>query len=384
MRCFLQKTSLIIFLFLSIHSLHAQSIPARLDSLYHQISTDPQIRFNGVVLVADRNKIIYQNAAGFSNISSQQKNTIQTRFQLASLSKVFTATAIMQLVEKGAIQLDDPLMKYLPSFPYGGITIRHLLSHVSGLPDFREVYREKSPHALHNSDMIPALVQFGPPASDPGTEWHYSSMGYALLANLIEKISGQSFPEYIQEHICKPAGMLHSYVLSPYMMNPDSLRAINYFSRSSDALTANDSIKLVLESPWQTIVGPGLMVSSAEDLLSFSEALFANKILSARSQAEMYTIVKLKDGNNARLDHAPIYQAVGWGVDIDQSSGQIVSHNGGSMGISTILLRNLKTQQTVIVLENTDNMGILAFGVNAMNILAGKPTREFGPPPGRN
>ena len=384
MKRFAKKSALIIYGFLTIQALHGQSIPAQLDSLFHQISTDPQIRFNGVVLVAGNDKIIYQNAIGYSNISTQKNNTIHTRFQLASLSKVFTATAIMQLVEKGDIQLDDALTKYLPTFPYTGITIRQILSHVSGLPDFREVYREKSPHALHNSDMIPALIQFGPPSSAPGTGWHYSSMGYALLANLVEKISGQSFPEYIQEHICKPAGMLHSYVLSPYMLNPDSLRAINYFSNSPGALTADDSIKLVLESPWQTIVGPGLMVSSAEDLLSFSEALFASKILSAKSQAEMYTIVKLKDGNNAKLDRAPIYAALGWGVDIDQSSGKIVSHNGGSMGIATILLRNLKTHQTVIVLENTDNMGILAFGVNAMNILSGKPTREFGPPPGRN
>jgi CubicO group peptidase (beta-lactamase class C family) len=384
MKGFAKKSALIIFLFLTVHGLFAQNIPADLDKLFHQVSTDPQIRFNGVVLVAENDKIIYQNAVGFSNISTEKKNSIQTRFQLASLSKVFTATAIMQLVEKGVIQLDDPLTKYLPSFPYVDITIRQILSHTSGLPDFREVYREKSPHALHNSDMIPALVQFGPPASAPGTEWHYSSMGYALLANLVEKISGLSFPDYIQEFICKPAGMLHSYVLSPYIKHPDSLRAVNYLSNPSGAITANDSIKLVLESPWQTIVGPGLMVSSAADLLSFSESLFANKILSAKSQLEMYTIVKLKDGTNAKLDRAPIYAALGWGVDMDESSGQIVSHNGGSMGISTILLRNLKTHQTVIVLENTDNMGILVFGINAMNILNGKPIRQFGPPPGRN
>lgn len=314
----------------------------------------------------------------------QQKNTTDTRFQLASLSKVFTATAVMQLAEKGSIRLDDPLKKYLPAFPYDSITIRQILSHTSGLPDFRDIYRVKSSHPLNNSDMLPALVQFGPLASAPGAEWHYSSMGYAVLAGLIEKVSGQPFPQYIQEHICTPAGMLHSYVLSPYIIHPDSLRAINYFSRNPGPLTAQDSVRTILESPWQTIVGPGLMVSSARDLLSFSEALFQNKILSAKSQEEMYTIIKLKDGDNAKLDHAPIYAALGWGIDMDQSSGQIVSHDGGSMGISTILLRNLKTHQTVIVLENTDNMGILEFGVNAMRILNGKPTRSFGPPPGSN
>jgi CubicO group peptidase (beta-lactamase class C family) len=377
-------SSLIIFIFLIVYISQAQSVPAQLDILFHQVGTDPQIRFNGVVLVAGKDGIIYQNANGLSNISIQQKNSLQTRFQLASLSKVFTAVAVMQLAEKGSIRLDDPMIQYFPSFPYADITIRQILSHVSGLPDFIEIYREKSSHPLNNSDIIPALMQFGAIPSAPGTNFHYSSIGYALLANLVEKISGQSFPEYMQEHICKPADMMHSYVLSPYMIHPDSLRAVNYRSHGADPLTSDDSVRTVLESPWQTIVGPGLMVSSAEDLLRFSEALFANKILSARTQEEMYTVGKFKNGEDVKLDRAPIYQALGWGVDIDQSSGKIVSHNGGSMGISTILLRNLKTHQTVIVLENTDNMGILAFGVNAMNILGGKPVRQFGPPPGRN
>ena len=383
-RCRKKSLLLLIYISFSTHILCAQNIPGELDRLFLRISTDPQIRFNGVVLVAENDKIIYQNAVGFSNMGIQQKNTPETRFQLASLSKVFTATAVMQLVEKGSIRLDDPLIKYLPTFPYAGITIRQILSHTSGLPDFRDVYRVKSNHALNNSDILPALVQFGPLASAPGAEWHYSSMGYALLAGLIEKVSGQLYPEYIREQICMPAGMLHSYVLSPYIIHPDSLRAINYFSRNPGPLTAQDSVPTILESPWQTIVGPGLMVSSALDLYSFSEALFENKILSAKSQEEMYTIVKLKDGANAKLDRAPIYAALGWGVDMDQSSGQIVSHDGGSMGISTILLRNLTTHQTVIVLENTDNMGILEFGVNAMRILNGKATRSFGPPPGSN
>ena len=144
MKCFAKKSALIMYVFLTIHGSHAQNIPTELDKLFHQVSTDPEIRFNGVVLVAENDKIIYQNAVGFSNISTEKKNTIHTRFQLASLSKVFTATAIMQLVEKGTIQLDDPLTKYFPSFPYGEITIRQILSHTSGLPDFREVYREKS------------------------------------------------------------------------------------------------------------------------------------------------------------------------------------------------------------------------------------------------
>ena len=365
---------------LSSPVLIAQNMPARLDKLFLDVTSNPDYHFNGAVLVADGDKIIYQNATGYADLSNQQKNSIETRFQLASLSKVFTATAVMQLAEKGRIRLNDPLVKYLSAFPYPDITIRQILSHTSGLPDFNEVFREKSKHALNNSDIIPTLIQFGPLATKPGAEWHYSSMGYALLANLVEKISGQTFPDFVKENICKPAGMLHSYVLSPYIPHADSLRAINYVSHGPAPLAASDSLHTILESPWQTIIGPGLMVSSASDLLLFSEALFANKILNATTQEEMYTVVKLPDSNNAKLEHAPIFQAIGWGVDIDHSCGQIVSHDGGSPGMTTILLRNLQTKQTVIVLQNTDNMGILSFGVNAMNILCGKPVRQFGPP----
>jgi CubicO group peptidase (beta-lactamase class C family) len=371
--------SVIIF----IEPVRAQNLPAELDQLFQQVSSDPEMHFNGIVLVADHGKIIYQNEKGYSDIGTHRLFTAATRFQLASLSKVFTAVAVMQEVEKGKLKLDDPLVKYLPSFPYPEITIRQLLSHTSGLPDFKDVYQTKNDHPLNNSDIMPALIRFNHLLAAPGTAWNYSSMGYALLANLVEKISGFSFPDYVRDFICKPAEMVHSYVFDPYKENPDSLRSISYVSAGPAALTDNDSLRSDLMNPWQTIIGPGLMVSTADDLLLFSQALYDHKILSAASQDEMYRVVKLADGSYAQLIHAPIYAGLGWGIDIDHSSGTIISHNGGSPGISTILLRNLQTNQTVIVLENTDNMAVLSFGVNAMNILNHKPVRQFGPPRSR-
>ncbi len=169
MKCLIQiglRVSACILL--SSGVLIAQDTSAQLDKLFLEVTSNPDYHFNGVVLVADGDKIIYQNATGYADLSNQQKNSIQTRFQLASLSKVFTATAVMQLAEKGLIQLNDPLVKYLSAFPYPDITIRQILSHTSGLPDFNEVYREKSKHALNNSDIIPALIQFGPLATKPG------------------------------------------------------------------------------------------------------------------------------------------------------------------------------------------------------------------------
>jgi CubicO group peptidase (beta-lactamase class C family) len=370
----------ILFLAISVaccswNACEAQNYAGRLDSLFKDVSATSY--FSGTVLVSDHGKVQYQNSKGYSDITNHRLNTGFSRFQLASVSKLFTATAIMQLVDKGKLKLDDSLAKYLRTFPYPNITIRQLLSHTSGLPDFRDVYRIKSDHPLKNSDIIPDLVKFGHLLAPPGTQWNYSSMGYGLLAILVEQISGLSFPSYVNKFICKPSGMMHSYVLDPYQQYPDSLRAISYFPSGGDSLTVSDSVQTDLANPFQTIIGPGLMVSSAEDLLLFSEALYKNVILSKESQDEMYTPVKLADGSFAELRNAPLYAGLGWAIDIDHSSGTIVSHNGGSRGISTILIRNLQKHQTVIVLENSDNSGIFSFGINAMNIINNRPTRHF-------
>jgi hypothetical protein len=137
---------------------------------------------------------------------------------------------------------------------------------------------------------------------------------------------------------------------------------------------------------FQTIVGPGLVVSTASDLLLFDQALYTDKLLHPASLDEMFTPARLSDGSIAQFEGAPLYAGLVWGIDIDDSSGKIVSHNGGNPGIATILMRNLKTHDTVIVLENTDNRSALEFGLNAMNILLHRPPIAFGPmqdpPPG--
>jgi CubicO group peptidase (beta-lactamase class C family) len=359
----------------------SQTISAQdLNDLFHEVSGDVNLDFSGTVLVAGHGKILYKNSVGYADISDKVLNSDSTRFPLASLSKVFTAVAVMQLVENGKLKLEDHLIQYLPDFPYPAITLRQLLSHTSGLPDFREIFEKGKNQPLTNADIIPALKEYNHLIAEPGTRWSYSSVGYALLAQLVEKISSLSFSKYVTENIFRPAGMLHSYVLTPYSKYPDSLRAISYVHHGN-LLEASDSVKTDLTSPWQTILGPGLVVSSAGDLLLFSEALFEDKLLRATTQDQMYTPVKLLSGQLAELAHAPLYSGLGWAIDMDHESGTIVSHNGGSPGISTILLRNLETRQTVIALENTDNMGTLDFGVNAMNILNHKPVRRFRRPP---
>jgi CubicO group peptidase (beta-lactamase class C family) len=296
----------------------------------------------------------------------------------------------MQLNERGRISIEDPLVKYLPEFPYPDITLRQLMSHTSGLPDFQIFtgYGGGTKGRLTNVDLIPALKKWGKVVAPPGTRWSYSSVGIGLLALVVEKVSGVSFPRYVSENICQPAGMRNTYVNTLDSLKPDPLRAVAYVNPGPDSpgLTPADTVKSDSMNPFQTIVGPGLVVSTAPDLLLFDEALYTDKLLHSASLDEMFTPAKLSDGSPAQLEGAPLYAGLVWGIDIDDSSGTIVSHNGGNPGIATILMRNLKTHDTVIVLENTDNRSVLEFGLNAMNILLHRPPMAFGPmqgqPPG--
>jgi CubicO group peptidase (beta-lactamase class C family) len=199
-----------------------------LDSLFNAVKNDPQMHFSGTVLVADHGKIIYKNSAGYADIIKKIANTDTTRFSLASLSKVFTCVAVMQLKDKGKLNLDDKLSAYLPDFPYPGITIRQLMSHTSGLPDFMEIFPGGNTKPLTNNDIIPALKNSGKTIGAPGEKWSYSSPAMGLLALLVEKLSGLSFSAYFNQNIVRPSGMLHSYINSPYHPVKDNGRALLY------------------------------------------------------------------------------------------------------------------------------------------------------------
>jgi len=362
--------------------LNAQGISKRIDSLFNAVTNNSNMHFSGSVVVTEKGKIIYQNSKGYANIDKKILNGPTTNFSLASLSKVFTAIAVMQLKEKGKLNLDDPLIKYLPEFPFRKITIRQLLTHTSGLPDF-EIFRNYigAPvgKSLSYTDIIPTLKNTPGLLFAAGTQWHYSSVGFGLLALLVETVSQEPFSQYIEEKICKPAGLVNTYVDITGRRIDDRSKTIQYVNSRmvSGDITSADTLKANLDDPIQTIAGPGLIVSSVNDLLKFVEALNTDELLSAATKEEMFKPAKLNNGEFVELEHAPLYNALGWGIDIDSSVGKIASHTGGSPGISTILLINLSKQQVVIVLENTDNRAPILFGINAMNILNNKPVMHF-------
>lgn len=177
--------------------------------------------FNGAVLIAQHGKIINKTIYGYADIPQKTPLEINSAFQLASVSKTFTAVACMQLVEKGKIQLTDPIQQYIPDFPYNNITIHMLLCHRSGLPNYIydfEQYARKLKGKYPNNDSILKWFATANPKpklyNQPNRAFSYNNTNYFLLASIVEKVSGKPFYAYMQQHIFEPLGMQHTFVVT--------------------------------------------------------------------------------------------------------------------------------------------------------------------------
>ena len=205
----------------------AQTAGEQLDAFF----TSPQAGVNGNVLIAESGKIIYQRSFGWADEKNKLPNSDNSKFDIASITKTFTSTAILQLRDRGKLDLDAPVAKYFPDFPFPEITVRHLLSHTSGLPDnqvFEEPAREAPDKTFINADIIAALKKWKRPLPfKPGEGWSYSNPGYSLLALLVEKLSGLRFEDYVRRYIFEPANMNDSYFETDTTRSADPGKAKN-------------------------------------------------------------------------------------------------------------------------------------------------------------
>ncbi len=372
------------FLFLIILSgtiVFCQNIPQRLDSFFNSLAKYNQI--NGSVLVAENGNEIYKKSFGFADFENKTLNTDNTKFTLASASKVFTSTAILQLRDKGKLKLDAPLIKYFSDFPYPDITIRNLLSHTSGLPDYNlyEDQINKNPNKIFtNKDVLPSLKLWNKPLSfKPGEKWEYSNNNFFLLALLIEKLSGLEFEKYLQKFIFNPAKMNDTYFQTDITHSNDKRSSKNYdypFLFSS----AYENVDSLNKYRWRLynasgFVGQGNIMTTTEDLLKFDNTLYTGNILKLTSLAEAFTPTKLKNGMNANANvgMGKASYGLGWFIFADTSLGKIVWHTGGVPGGLSIFLRNITKKQTVIMFDNAFHKNLYGEGVNVMSILNNKP-----------
>ncbi|ASU36362.1 serine hydrolase domain-containing protein [Mucilaginibacter xinganensis] len=357
-----------------------QDIRMRLDTFFKSLYQYGEI--NGNVLVAEQGNIIYQQSFGLADFENNIPNTDNTEFSLASVSKTFTSTAVLQLRDKNKFKLDEPLAKYLPDFPYRKITIRNLLSHTSGLPDY-ELYEkqitENPGKIFSNKDVLSSLKMWNKPLSfTPGEKWQYSNTNYCLLALLVEKVSGITFQQYVKQYIFTPAKMNSTYFLKNATHVQDNKRAVNYEYPFlfSDKMQNVDSLA---KYRWRTFsasgfIGQGNVITTAADLLKFDDALYHNKLLKKSTLDEAFTPAKLNNGENniANIGIGKTSYGLGWFIFADSSSGKMVFHTGGQPGALSIFIRNITKKQTVIIFDNTFNRSIYGNGINTMAILNGK------------
>jgi CubicO group peptidase (beta-lactamase class C family) len=305
--------------------------------------------FNGVVLIAKKGKPVYHKAFGYREYDKQVPLQTTDIFELASVSKQFTAMIIMMLKEKGKLDYDDLAEKYL-SIPYKGITIRHLLTHTSGLPDYQNImdtYWDKSKVA-GNEDCIEYLNKYAPPKRfEPGQKYEYSNTGYLLLASIAEKASGKDFIELCRKWIFRKLKMKSTDIRTLEVKKATSNFAIGhiYVAERSKYVRA-DSFPSSNYTIWLgNRKGPGRISSTAADLLKWDQALYIEKLVKQSTLQEAFTPMKLNDG---RLS----YYGFGWDLNIDSTLGKIVSHTGDNPGYKTEIARYIDKKKTIIVLSN--------------------------------
>jgi len=338
--------------------------------------------FNGNVIISKSGKTIFSNSYGFSNIEKKEKINRQSQFTIASITKTFTATAILQLKQKGKINIDDSVQKYLSDFPYQNITVKQLLNNTSGLAQyynlFDTVIKEQPEKVITNQDIIPTFIRFKTPLSFvPGSKWEYNNVNFCLAALIIEKISGMSYANYLEKNIFNPAKMKDSFVpLNRKIKKENQVELYTYPNFYSTQLVNITTVKnpfLIDEK--SNFYGNGGIVSTAADLQKYQKALFSYQILGKKELEEALTATILNDGKKVsyQFDGKEGSYGLGWAMYTDESNGKIVFHDGFITGLTSILLHNITKNETVILLSSIGNSPVFPISNAILQIIDNKP-----------
>lgn len=370
---------LLLFLFLGENHVLAQNEKQSIDSLV-QLFQEKQC-FNGELLVTINDSIFCQNQVGYRDIRKKERILPNSIFNLGSISKPFTSVAVLQLQEKGLLNINDLVVKYIPEFPYENISIKHLLSHTSGLKQSLEQIDDfELTSNFDNDSLLTILSKYKPQLfCVPGSEWIYSNIGYEILASVIERVTKMKFSDYMRKYIFEPAGMNRTFIpdsrkilqwLPTDVTEGELLVPNNYKSIHACEVTPVDSIDFSSVRR-DFLVGSENIYSCLEDLVKFDEALRNNNILGSEMQELAYTPFVLSTGDTAKDLNAPIpsYYGLGWFISINQSSGKIIWHKGRSIGSRSVFLRNPVKHQVVGATDNFDYPAVDLKGIACLRIL---------------
>jgi CubicO group peptidase (beta-lactamase class C family) len=361
------KSTIIILLIMFSLTVFSQERIQKIDSIF--LNLYKTNKFNGNILIAEKGNIVYKKSFGLANENSKEKLNENSIFELASISKPFTAMAIMILKEQGKLNIDDKITKYLPELSaYGNISIRNLINHTGGLPDYMSLMNttwDKNKIAT-NKDVVKTLKKLNPNSLfEPNTRVKYSNTGYVLLATIIERTSGKTYGDFLDATIFKPLKMTRTFVHNG-IHSPKEIDnyASGYISvKGKYILPKNfDRTKFII---WlDGIVGDGSVNSTTIDLLKWDRALYTNTLVSKESMKDLFSNGMLNDGTLTK-------HAFGWRVLETKPFGKIARHSGGWPGYVTYIERNLDNDKTVIILQNHYNRTMPKQEIT--NILYGLP-----------
>lgn len=297
--------------------------------------------FNGSVLVADHGKVVFKKGYGYANMEWKVPNTPDTKFRIGSISKQFTATIIMQLVEEGKVKLDGKITDYLPDYRKDTgdkITIHQLLNHTSGILPYTSMPNVWSDSLRNHYDEGYMIKHFhsGDLQFEPGTKFNYNNTGYYLLGVIAEKVTGKKFGQLLKERILLPLEMKNT-------ASEDEEVVVD--KKANGYLKFGNSYRLDPYFYMPNALGAGQMYSTVEDMVKWDQALYTNKILSEESKDKMFTPYLSNYG-------------YGWGISIDTIKGtneitKITSHSGGINGFITLFVRLLDKKQMIALFNNT-------------------------------
>lgn len=333
-----KSLALLLLIFITANSSFAQQTATQIDELMKKYYDYGQ--FNGAILVAEKGKVVYAKGLGLANMEWSMPNQPDTKFRIGSITKQFTATLILQLVEEGKLKLDGKITDYLTDYRKDTgdrVTIHHLLNHTSGIPsytsrpDFRTAIM-RNPYKI--TDFVKQLTS-GDLEFEPGSKFSYNNSGYVLLGAIIEKVTGKSYETVLTERILKPLGMTNSGYDSTSPLLPK--RASGYEKRPSGYVNAP---YLDMSLPYAA----GSIYSTVEDLYKWDQALHEGKILSAESRKLMFTPGLSNYGYGIRITDETIGKS--------ELKTKIIGHGGGINGFNSLLTRAVDKGQTVVILDN--------------------------------
>lgn len=323
----------------------------QIDSLFNSIVNEN--KFNGALLVAKGEKIVYENVAGYSNFSSKTPLTLNSSFEIASVSKMFTAAAILLLYEEEKIDLSKNVKDYLPDFPYENITIHHLLCHRSGLPEyfnFAKRYHKNHHFPLTNDSLLLMINKYKPKLKkNPNREFEYNNTGYAILASIVEKITGITFKEFVETKFFKPLEMEQTFF---YLYGETKNINIGHYANKKEY--KRDCLS--------GVIGDKGIFSSVHDLYKWNNALFSGKIIKTE------TLKLAEFPNNKEQDNCNNY-GYGLRISCDENNNTLLFHGGLWNGNNSLFIHRPSDKTVIIVLSNIFNRSFTGKSVDILHIL---------------